>query len=80
MPVGTVCVGGIPAEEEVEETLNEQQAEEKRLAIMMMTKKKKKLYDMIMKSRKSKAKEVGNLKRKRQSYDEAKKLDESAVV
>ncbi|KAL5477327.1 hypothetical protein EMCRGX_G024116 [Ephydatia muelleri] len=80
VPVGTVCVGGIPAEEEEEETLNEQQAEEKRLAIMMMTKKKKKLYDMIMKSRKKKAKEVGALKRKRQSYDEARKLDESAVV
>ena len=80
VPVGTVCVGGIPAEEEEEETLNEQQAEEKRLAIMTMTKKKKKLYDMIMKSRKKKAKEVGALKRKRQSYDEARKLNESAVV
>ncbi len=37
---------------------------------MMMTKKRKRLYDQIMKSRRKKAKEVRELKRKRREFDE----------
>ena len=37
---------------------------------MMMSKKRKRLYDQIMKSRRMKAKEVRQLKRKRREYDE----------
>ena len=43
--------------------------EEKKLAIMMMSKKRKRLYDQIMKSRRKKAKEVRELKRKRREFD-----------
>ena len=44
--------------------------EEKKLAIMMMSKKRKRLYDQIMKSRRSKAREVRELKRKRKEFEE----------
>ena len=77
-PVGTVHKGNpSQATEEVEQgeestsaRERKERREEKKLAIMMMSKKRKRLYDQIMKSRRMKAKEVRQLKRKRREYDE----------
>ena len=54
--------------------------EEKKLAIMMMSKKRKRLYDQIMKSRRKKAKEVKELKRKRKEFDQARTVSKRAKV
>ena len=54
--------------------------EEKKLAIMMMSKKRKRLYDLIMKSRRKKAKEVSELKRKRREFDETQSVSKRAKV
>lgn len=54
--------------------------EEKKLAIMMMSKKRKRLYDQIMKSRRKKAKEVKELKRKRREFDQARTVSKRAKV
>ena len=37
---------------------------------MMMSKKRKRLFEQIMKSKRKKVKEVGELKRKRKEYEE----------
>ena len=76
-PVGTVHEGNpSQATEEVEQgeesasaRERKERREEKKLAIMMMSKKRKRLYDQIMKSRRMKAKEVRQLKRKRREFD-----------
>ena len=47
---------------------------------MMMNKKRKRLFDQIMKSRKKKAKEVRELKRKRKDYEESLEQDGSKRV
>lgn len=83
-PVGTVHegnpslgpeeAGSLQGVEQGEESTaareRKERREEKRLAIMMMSKKRKRLYDQIMKSRRKKAKEVRELKRKRREFDE----------
>ena len=72
--VGTVLEGGggggggglSAAISEPEEVVREREGrEERRLAIMTMNKKRKRLYDKIMWSRKRKATEVKELKRRR---------------
>ena len=92
-PLGTVHEGNpslapeqadLQEAEEGEEPTAEQQRkerrEEKRLAIMMMSKKRKRLYDQIMKSRRKKAKEVRELKRKRREFDETQTISKKTKV
>lgn len=94
LTVGAVYEGDIPSRmtvigctvvegetETVErESSSRRSKEERKLAIMMMSKKRKRLFDQIMKSRKMKAKEVGELKRKRKHYEESLEQDSSKRV
>lgn len=51
--------------------------EERKLAIMMMSKKRRRLLEQIMKSRRLKSREVGELKRKRREYEDNRLLEDS---
>ena len=87
LPVGTVYKGDLPAlpgphpapssvptNQTTEAT--KKKREERKLAIMMMSKKRKRLFDQIMKTRNKKRREVGELKRKREQYDEDSKTQQ----
>ena len=67
---GGLLEGVEQGEESTDVRERKERREEKKLAIMMMSKKRKRLYDQIMKSRRKKAKEVRELKRKRREFDE----------
>ena len=79
LPVGTVYEGDLPPQElpsasttstAVTNQASKKKREERKLAIMMMSKKRKRLFDQIIKSRNKKRREVSELKRKREEYDE----------
>ena len=82
MPVGTVHEGGLPADQDEGQGGQEKLAgrEEKKLAIMMMSKKRKRLYDQIMKSHRSKAREVRELRRRRKEHEETRTAAKRAKV
>ena len=84
LPVGTVYEGDLPRPSPPTQSSSavltsqtgqageegRRKREERKLAIMMMSKKRKHLFDQIMKSRRRRSKEVGELKRKRQEYED----------
>ncbi len=79
-PVGTVLAGELPREAVTVETLaSHEEKEEKKLAIMAMSKKRKRLYNMIMRSRSKKTKQVEELKTRRKEHDELHRTDRKTV-
>lgn len=86
LPVGTVYEGNLPCSLPLTQSSSSsatttrpagqtgegggKKKEERKLAIMMMSKKRKRLFDQIVKSRNKKSRKVGELKRKRQDYED----------